>query len=299
MNSTLLMNFRHVWFRRSINDGTMKQISVYDFYVLGKALEPLFQLKPESNANDAGWDAMAAHRQLVEAIQYGSILLPASREAAGALMAVLEGQFGNGIRIGLPRFVSHENPLETLGARAAEIEQAARDFDTVFKADMPRMTVFSAEQKGIYRTEDLIDNADHHFPDSVRQGLPKQAKLDIASAGKCLAFDVPTASAFHLWRALEIVIEAYFVSITGQTFESAKVQRNWGSYIKALTGAEADKKVLGNLDHIRSEYRNPVMHPNENVTADEAFSLFGIGVSAITQVMQEIKKQPHADQALI
>ena len=36
--------------------------------------------------------------------------------------------------------------------------------------------------------------------------------------------------------------------------------------------------------------------PYANVTMDEAFSLFGIGVSAITQVMQAIDTQPHASR---
>jgi hypothetical protein len=59
-----------------------------------------------------------------------------------------------------------------------------------------------------------------------------------------------------------------------------------------------DEDITGNLNHIRAAYRNPIMHPNENVTEDEAFSLFGIGMSAITQVMQAIETQPHADKAL-
>ena len=61
-----------------------------------------------------------------------------------------------------------------------------------------------------------------------------------------------------------------------------------GKYIDALKIVGVDNKITGNLDHIRDEYRNPVMHPNENVTADEAFSLLGIGFSAITQVLQAI-----------
>jgi len=41
MNSTRTMNFNHTWLVRSINEGTMKQIQLFDYYVLGKAKEPL------------------------------------------------------------------------------------------------------------------------------------------------------------------------------------------------------------------------------------------------------------------
>lgn len=100
-----------------------------------------------------------------------------------------------------------------------------------------------------------------------------------------------------MWRALEVVFGAYYLSITGKTFEEAKVRRNWGNYIEAMVTEKAEKKITDNLDHIRVEYRNPVVHPNVNVTPDEAFGLFGIGISAITQIMQAIKFQPYADKA--
>ena len=41
-----------------------------------------------------------------------------------------------------------------------------------------------------------------------------------------LAFDVHTASAFHMWRALEIIYRLIHVSITSRTFEDDHVPRN-------------------------------------------------------------------------
>jgi hypothetical protein len=167
---------------------------------------------------------------------------------------------------------------------------AVTDFETVFKNDTPSMAIFWAEQKGIYRTEDLIDHAEMHVPRSASNCLSSQAKVDLRSAGRCLAFNLPTATAFHVWRALEVTFGEYYVSLTGKSFENAKIARNWGAYIKALNDAGADVKITGNLDHIRAEYRNPVMHPNVNVLPDEAFGLLGIGFSAITQVLNEIAR---------
>jgi len=263
----------------------MKQISIFDFYLLGKSLEPLFQLDWTTPVNDGGFAALAAYRQLKEVVREDSVFPKASRAAATALMTVLEKHFGDGLEVELPTFYE-EDSRSTMGSNAEEIVAAVKEFDTVFKNDVPSMTVFSAEKKGIYSTLDLIDHADDHFPAWAAKNLPAQARTDILAAGRCLAFNVPTATAFHVWRALEVVFGEYFVVLTGKTFEEVPGSRNWGAYIKALNGAGADKKITGNLDHIREEYRNPVMHPNINVSPEEAFSLFGVGVSAISQLMQ-------------
>jgi hypothetical protein len=276
----------------------MKQTSVYDFYSLGKVLKSLARLDSDTTEAQGVWTAHSAHQQLSQAILADSVLLPASREAAQKLIALLESIFGQELNAPFARPIGTPDTTAKLGLKARMIYTAIENFETVLRADVPRMTVFSAEQKGIYQTERLIDNTDESFPESIRKRLPSQAKTDIVLAGKCLAFDVHTASAFHMWRALEIVIGAYYISITGRTFDDDKIQRNWGAYIKALTGVKADIGIIGNLDHIRSAYRNPVMHPNVNVTQDEAFSLLGIGISAITQVMQAIETQPHASKAL-
>jgi hypothetical protein len=289
MNSALVNNFNHIWVARSINEGTMKQLQLFDYYVLGKAIEPLFQMKKESLVNDAGFDAMGACHQLKEVTRKDSVFLPGTRRAAESLVRVLVEHFGDGIQEDFPVFWSPKSD-EKLAGKAQLIVRAATDFETVFKNDTPSMEVFWVQQKGIYRTEDLIDHAELHLPDSMSNYLSSQAKVDLRAAGRCLAFNLPTATAFHVWRALEVTFGEYYVSLAGKSFENAKIARNWGAYIKALNDAGADVKITGNLDHIRAEYRNPVIHPNVNVQPEEAFGLLGIGFSAITQVLSEIAR---------
>ncbi|MGB7549244.1 MAG: hypothetical protein WBM14_16005 [Terracidiphilus sp.] len=98
MNSTLTMNFNHIWIVRSINEDTMKQLQLFDYYVLGKAIDPLFQVKEGSLVNDAGFDAMAACRQLKEVTRKDSVFLSGTRRAAESLVRVLIEQFGAGIQ---------------------------------------------------------------------------------------------------------------------------------------------------------------------------------------------------------
>jgi hypothetical protein len=62
--------------------------------------------------------------------------------------------------------------------------------------------------------------------------------------------------------------------------------------------SEQTRKLRSTLTTSGQSIGTRVMHPNENMTSDQAFSLLGIGYSAITQVMQAIETQPHAEKAL-
>jgi hypothetical protein len=177
-----------------------------------------------------------------------------------------------------------------LGIRLSVLKRRIQTLETVLTNDMPDLSSYLVSQKGIYKTDDLIERADAHFHEELRTDIPDQAKADFREAGKCLAYEVPTACAFHLWRAVETVAQAYYVKLTGKTFEEGGVARNWGAYIKALETAGADVKITEFLDHIRDKYRNPQMHPEETVSNQQAFGLFGAASSVISAMILGMQK---------
>ena len=67
--------------------------------------------------------------------------------------------------------------------------------------------------------------------------------------------------------------------------------RNWGIYIKALRNCGADQKVVVILEQIKDLHRNPVIHPEEKLTNEEALSLIGIMDSAVTAIITDMKKR--------
>ena len=125
------------------------------------------------------------------------------------------------------------------------------------------------------------------IPAPLRVKLPPQAVFDIREAGKCLAFETPTASAFHLLRAVEAMLLLYYVQVTGGALPPR--MRNWGVYINNLRkNGHADEKILEFLDHIRQSYRNPVSHPEVSMTTDDMVVLFGVATAAIVQIAQAL-----------
>jgi hypothetical protein len=99
------------------------------------------------------------------------------------------------------------------------IQQAINSFETVFTNDMPEMSTFAGAQIGIYRTEDLVKHSSLQIDGSVRPMLLPLALADIHEAGRCLAFRVPTAAAFHTSRAIETGMNQYYEAISGKPFE--------------------------------------------------------------------------------
>jgi hypothetical protein len=170
----------------------------------------------------------------------------------------------------------------------SEIREAAIEFETVLRTECQLMDTYFVSKKGVYSTKDLVENAHNHIPEPSRSSLPDQAKLDFDQAGKCMAFDVPTAAAFHLLRATEAVIRKYYDLVVPGPKKASTRMRNWGVYIKLLKDHGGDANVISLIDHMRDVYRNPVTHPEENYTDESIQVLFGLCISAVVMLSRAI-----------
>jgi transposase-like protein len=81
----------------------------------------------------------------------------------------------------------------------------------------------------------------------------------IQEAAKCLAFEIPTAAAFHIFRCAESILRRYYEAVVGKL--PKRQMRNWGSYIRYLKECGADVRVITILEQIQDLHRNPVIHP--------------------------------------
>jgi hypothetical protein len=139
--------------------------------------------------------------------------------------------------------------------------------------------------------------ATRYFPKNIRNKLPQLAVTDVKAAGRCLAFDLPTSAGFHIARAVETVLLQYF-SVLGIELPEYK---NLGRYIETLRekgpAKGIDSKVVAAVDQFRDLYRNPIMHPDVNLTSDEAQTLFANAQSAISAIIQDMSKITTAKSA--
>lgn len=134
----------------------------------------------------------------------------------------------------------------------------------------------------------LTNNIESMFVKNVFSDLPVLSKYDFQEAGKCIAFNLPTAAAFHLMRAIEENVRFYY---------KKKIKRNrisnqlWGPLLNHLkTKKKAPIKLLELLDHIRNDYRNPTQHPDAKYNIDEAQDLLPLTISVCNMMYKDLTK---------
>jgi hypothetical protein len=178
------------------------------------------------------------------------------------------------------------NPEETIGAeRNREIRENLKAFETIFRNELPFVPAYCVTPKSILSTPKLVNAADEMFTEAIRSRLPPKAVNDIRSAGRCLAFNLPTAVGFHILRALEAIAVDYVVRASG----SKPTKRDLGEYIRLLANNGAHADVTFSIDQIRKLYRNPLMHPEDELDSEEAVDLFLLCRSAINTTIRDME----------
>lgn len=264
----------------------MKKLNTHAVYQFALRIHPLTSLehKDEMKLKDLFWTIFFAESSLRGQVgPEESFFSPSLKRSAGALLRAI---YELGVKSDAP--LDTDLDIEVSPYRVNAVVNRAKEFETVLANELPGLATYIVYQKGIYSTDELISQADTHILSKFRTVLNPKAAQDVREGGRCLAFEVGTASAFHMWRAVESVMDSYYEVLTGKTFEAANVTRTWYKYIEALKGANAERKITAFLDHIREEYRNPIAHPEETLELDEAFGLFGTALSAIGQMLRAI-----------
>lgn len=271
-----------------LKDCTLKETNISVFYQLGAAIKDLADLH-------AGMDTAEQVLKLVgpaEWLQYflsetdatdaesEPVPMPDSRMSAKLLLDTIN-ILSASVRTEVQRPLSLE--------RLRLIWMLRDRFEKDFERERQNIQVFTILPKGIYDTRALIENAEKKFSRKVLRVLPfPQAIYDLQQAGRCLAFEIPTACAFHTCRATEAIMLRYYELLAGKQWPFAK--RDWKIYVEQLVKAGAPQKIARRLEEIREFDRNPYIHPEQNVTLEEAPALFELCGGVILQMAQEMEK---------
>lgn len=161
-------------------------------------------------------------------------------------------------------------------------------FEEAFEREHRNLDVFTVTPKGLYNTRLLINAPVRQFPERLRIVLPQQMSYDVEQAGRCLAFDLPTACAFHICRGTEALMVAYYEVLAKQKWPHKK--RDWNIYIEQLIAKDSPKRITDRLKEIQAGDRNAYIHPDINVELDEAQILFNLCASVNFYMAEEMVK---------
>lgn len=171
--------------------------------------------------------------------------------------------------------------------KISSLQSDFRIFEAILQAELTTTALYFVSPKGGYDTSCLVDDAKSLFPASLSSKVP-ECSADIIAAAKCIAFDLPTAAAFHLHRAHEAVLRKYWtVASGGRDHPDTKTM---GSYLKELEKGNFSSEVLiSYLKSIKDFHRNPIMHPDDNIeTMDQAIDLLSAIRCSIGYMLREM-----------
>ncbi len=266
------------WFTK-IRGSELKQTNLFTFYRLGQGIENIRELQIGMTVPDLMLSLAATHKWLVAfMVQTENVPMPESREAARNLITYLNSFL-------IPPFASERKLTQP---EIVSIFGARDRFEKEFEREQQNISVFTVLPKGIYNTQALIENPEFKFSEQIRKALPDQTIEDIRQAGKCLAFEIPTACAFHICRATESLMLRYYEVLTKHAWSIP--QKDWGKYINELRRENAPEAITTRLDEIRKMDRNAYIHPQVNVSLEESPVLFDLCTGVIFQMGQEINR---------
>ncbi|WP_314945930.1 hypothetical protein [Bradyrhizobium cosmicum] len=283
----------------------MERINPFSFYDFGKTIQTLVELTGNVASQRLFWPLWQAKGKMEELITGQPIPIGISegkaRETVRRMAALYNEKFQVLDADGKPtlRFPDEKEPPVNEW-ELNWIRLAIKEFETVFAEEMRETATYFVPRRGIYHTPALVDAADETFPADLRPHIPQKAKEDWKAAGRCLAFNLLSASGFHVARAVEACLEVYYQLFSGKPDETLN---GWKDYIIALEKIAAKnptpcplKKTLTELDQMREDYRNPIVHPRVVLTESDARMLFANGESLIIAMAQELAEAANGVQ---
>lgn len=266
------------------------RINLPFFYTLGTALHPLCELKVDQANTYEVFTIMLNARTITAKLLDDFPDLTVCRAVGQELRRSIEDAFMRRIFRAVP---GQSVLLEDLSTSERDIVNriinTGKRFETVLAEELSTLSGYLVTQKGIYSTPDLIDHTENVFPPLIRAKLPQGVIDDIRQSGRCLAFDCPTASGFHILRAAEVVLHSYYIAVCSPP--NPKTLDNWGAYIAALRSSSKDLDVMmveALLQQIKDQHRNYIMHPELILSPDEAFRLFDVAKTVIMAMVDRL-----------
>lgn len=258
----------------------MKQINTYALYQLANQLAPLRTIPVDASTltkNHAFALYLANHWIKQFFVENRVFPLELSADAALKLSESIDSVAAQ---------LWAEPPVKVEDWEVRTIQTKLAELETVMSLELQRHQTYLVSQVGGYSMPLLTTKAEVNILEDALAVIDEQAKKDFREAGRCLAFEVPTAAGYHAMRATENVLRQYYALV----IEKPTDRINWATCTQELIKAGANKKVVQVLDQIRDLHRNPLMHPEEFLSMKDAISLFDIAKSAIGSLAEEIAR---------
>lgn len=168
-----------------------------------------------------------------------------------------------------------------------QLQEKHREFEAVLRAEFAAANIYLVSQQSAFDTATLIEVGELAFPNALAAKVP-QAVQDLRQAMRCIAFVLPTAAAFHLHRANEIILGEYWDSVSDG--KKRPDPQSLGKYIGELESNDFGRPdVISALRDIKNLHRNPTIHADRSLESiEEAIDLQGAIRAAVGAMLSGI-----------
>jgi hypothetical protein len=265
------------WIPLPIGGDAGENLDVGFFYELGRCigvLKATSEIAPGSKAHIGAIERVDS--ALDDAAK--SPALPLVRDAATELLDTLRDQFG----WRLP----WEEPTVPSAEEIERLRNQISTFGIVFPLELKKLHTYRLTPAGLMDPAALIERPEAAFEEHWGH-LSDVAQSDWKSACRCLAFDLPTASRFHVLRCVEAVALGYIDKLN----LPRPSNRSLGAYLDLLKQNGASPEKIEAAQKIRVLYRNPLMHPEDTLTLRDAEGLLNLCVSMILLLLDDMQSK--------
>lgn len=174
-------------------------------------------------------------------------------------------------------------------ADAEELSEDGDKLEGMISRELYNRPIVELTRKGALSQRALLATSDGLpsaiFNKKIWEKLSSIAKSDFSDAAKCLLVEASTPATMVALRGLEAVIRDYYSFKKGQ--ECGK--KALGVIIRELRSLpDANTKLLGYIDYLRSEKRNLAQHPDKTFTQREAERIFMEIINAVHDISLEM-----------
>lgn len=174
--------------------------------------------------------------------------------------------------------------------RIAAIRSEAQTFQQILTSELGTLPSFLVLPKGSFDVGFLTEQGEAMFPPDTAEKVPGTL-ADMKQAAKALAYELPTASGFHIFRVLEAVLRAYWDQVTDD--KAHPNSKTIGMYAEGLRkGQHGDVKIWEALKQVKDLHRNPLAHPEVILSTEEAIGIVGIAYSVISEMLRSMPEAP-------
>lgn len=156
--------------------------------------------------------------------------------------------------------------------------------------DIQDMNCFLIPDPMAFNATTLLERGERLLPEPMDAKVANHpgAFEDLRLASRCLAMKLWTAMGFHVARATEALIQAYYLQEVGPLPKKGG-QRTWGSLVKDMEGnGKGDAELLQDLGFIATRYRNPYLHPEQSLDETSGPMLLAACTGAMTRLLAAI-----------